>query len=66
LQDLFTVENARGHGVGRALIEGVYRRASEAGSRRVYWHTHQTNETAMSLYDKVAEQSGFIVYRKTL
>jgi GNAT superfamily N-acetyltransferase len=66
LQDLFTLESARGKGVGRALIEQVYRLAREAGSSRVYWLTHETNETAMMLYDKVADKSGFIVYRKTL
>jgi hypothetical protein len=38
--------------------------ARQAGSSRVYWLTHETNETAMKLYDKVAEKSGFIVYRK--
>src|ERR1700732_3977671 len=32
LQDLFTVEAARGKGVGRELIEGVYREARLAGS----------------------------------
>jgi GNAT superfamily N-acetyltransferase len=66
LQDLFTLESARGRGVGRALIEEVYRRAQIAGSSRVYWHTHETNATAMQLYDKVAENSGFVVYRKVL
>jgi GNAT superfamily N-acetyltransferase len=66
LQDLFTLESARGQGVGRALIEEVYRRAQVAGSSRVYWHTHETNATAMQLYDKVAEKSGFVVYRKTM
>jgi GNAT superfamily N-acetyltransferase len=66
LQDLFTLESARGQGVGRALIEGVYRRAQIAGSSRVYWHTHETNATAMLLYDKVAEKSGFVVYRKMI
>ncbi|MEI3851309.1 MULTISPECIES: GNAT family N-acetyltransferase [Ensifer] len=64
LQDLFTNAEARGKGVGRALIEGVYEAARAAGSPRVYWQTHETNETAMALYDKVAEKSGFIVYRK--
>jgi GNAT superfamily N-acetyltransferase len=64
LQDLFTSEAARGKGVGRALISGVYRQAKLAGSPRVYWQTHQTNRTAMQLYDKVAEHSGFVVYRK--
>ncbi|MGD0428982.1 MAG: GNAT family N-acetyltransferase [Candidatus Acidiferrales bacterium] len=66
LQDLFTVEEARGQGIGRALIEEVYRRAAQAGSGRVYWQTHETNTTAMKLYDKVADKSGFIIYRKDL
>ena len=65
LQDLFTVEVARGQGVGRALIEAVFERANAAGSDRIYWQTHETNHTAMRLYDKVAEKSGFLVYRKT-
>ena len=64
LQDLFTSEAARRKGVGRALINGVYQQAKLAGARRVYWQTHQTNHTAMQLYDKVAEHSGFVVYRK--
>jgi len=64
LQDLFTAEEARGKGIGRALIEAVYERARAAGAPRVYWLTHHTNETARRLYDTVAENSGFIVYRK--
>lgn len=64
LQDLFTAETARGKGVGRALINGVYRQAKLAGSNRIYWQTHETNHTAMQLYDKLAERSGFLVYRK--
>ncbi|HEX5867701.1 MAG TPA: GNAT family N-acetyltransferase [Beijerinckiaceae bacterium] len=66
LQDLFTDEAARGQGVGRALIEAVYDKARDAGSPRVYWQTHETNLTAMKLYDKVAERSGFVVYRRSL
>jgi len=66
LQDLFTVEEARGKGVGRALINAVYEHAVEAGSSRVYWQTHETNHLARPLYDKVAERSGFVVYRKLL
>ena len=64
LQDLFTSEASRGKGVGRALINGVYEQAKLAGSGRVYWLTHETNHVAMQLYDKVAERSGFVVYRK--
>jgi len=66
LQDLFTHETARGEGVGRALIEEVCRYAKHAGCQKVYWQTHKTNATAMRLYDKVADKSGFLVYRKTL
>jgi len=64
LQDLFTSAGSRGGGVGRALIEAVYAQARAAGSSRVYWQTHETNATAMRLYDQVAEKSGFLVYRK--
>lgn len=66
LQDLFTNEATRGKGIGRALIEAVYARAKAAGSPRVYWMTHETNLTAMKLYDKVAERSGFVQYREQL
>jgi len=66
LQDLFTRHEARGRGVGRALIEAVYAAAQAEGSPRVYWQTHETNATAMRLYDQVAEKSGFLVYRKLL
>jgi GNAT superfamily N-acetyltransferase len=64
LQDLFTAEHARGGGVGRKLIEAVYDRAREQGASRVYWLTQEGNATARALYDKLAERSGFIQYRK--
>jgi len=66
LNDLFTSAEARGAGVGKALIEAVYAAARAAGSSRVYWQTHETNTTAMRLYDQVAAKSGFLVYRKEL
>jgi GNAT superfamily N-acetyltransferase len=66
LQDLFTSEEARGRGVGRALIEAVYDRAKADGASRVYWLTHETNTAAQVLYDKVASRSGFIQYRHLL
>jgi GNAT superfamily N-acetyltransferase len=64
LQDLFTAEQARGGGVGRKLIEAVYERAKAQGASRVYWLTQESNATAQALYDKLAERSGFIQYRK--
>ena len=61
LQDLFTAPEARGLGVGRALIEYVYGEAAKAGSRRVYWNTHEDNP-ARKLYDRVGTLSGFRRY----
>ena len=46
-----THPDARGKGVGRALTEAVYDHARAAGCTRVYWQTHETNHTAMRLYD---------------
>lgn len=66
MQDLFTHPKARGLGLGRALIDTVYKRAEQAGCPRVYWHTYETNTTARALYDKVAQYAGAIVYSKTL
>ncbi|MHB8839084.1 MAG: GNAT family N-acetyltransferase [Gemmatimonadaceae bacterium] len=62
MQDLFTTPEARGHGVGRALIEAVYAAAAAHSVTRVYWQTQVTNEAGRRLYDKVARHLGFIVY----
>ena len=66
LQDLFTLPEQRGRGIGRALIEGVYAKARAAGIRRVYWQTHETNAAGRRLYDTVAKHLGFIVYSQDL
>ena len=66
LQDLFTVEQSRGRGVGRRLIEAVYEIARDKGCTRVYWQTQTTNTAGRALYDKVARHFGFIVYSKEL
>ena len=66
LQDLFTGVSARGGGVGEQLIRAVYDAARDAGSSAVYWHTHETNAVARRLYDRVATNSGFLVYRQRL
>ena len=62
LQDLFTAEDRRGLGVGRQLILAAYEAARAAGSSRVYWQTHVTNDAGRALYDRVARHQGFIVY----
>ena len=66
LQDLFVDPEVRGTGHGRQLIEHVYAQARAAHAARVYWLTQETNTTARQLYDRVADQPGFIQYRKTL
>jgi GNAT superfamily N-acetyltransferase len=66
LQDLFTDPALRGKGIGKLLIEAVYQKARAAGATRVYWHTEATNATARRLYDHVASDTGFVVYRKEL
>ncbi len=58
LQDLFVAENARGLGLGRALIEAVYKKAIAAGASRVNWLTHESNAKARLPYDQVAEHPG--------
>ena len=66
LEGWYVKPHARKKGVGKALIEAVYEKAKAAGSPRVYWHTHETNKTAMRLYDHVATHSGFVVYRREI
>ena len=64
LQDLFIDKAVRSGGVGRRLIEHVYAEARAADCARVYWLTHESNSRAMLLYERIAERSGFVQYRK--
>ncbi len=66
LQDLFVTPEARGAGIGRKLIEYVYRLAGAEGCSRVHWLTHESNTNAMHLYDRIAERSGFVQYRRMI
>jgi GNAT superfamily N-acetyltransferase len=63
LQDLFTVPQARGEGVARALIDAVFDWARTRECCRVYWHTKSSNAAARRLYDRVAENRDFIRYQ---
>ncbi|MEP0248395.1 MULTISPECIES: GNAT family N-acetyltransferase [Alphaproteobacteria] len=65
LQDLFVAQSARGSGAGRRLIEHVYAQAEHRDCSRVYWLTHESNQKAILLYDRVADRSGFIQYRRS-
>jgi GNAT superfamily N-acetyltransferase len=64
LQDLFVAADARGKGVGAELIKHVEKIARAGGASRIYWLTKEDNVSARALYDKLADRSGFIQYRK--
>lgn len=64
LQDLYAAPEARGKGVGRALIEAVYARADAAGAPSVYWMTQEFNTTARRLYDRIGELTPFVKYQR--
>jgi hypothetical protein len=64
LQDLFVAAEGRGGGIGRALVEHVYADAKRRGASRVHWLTHESNQNARQLYDRIADRSEFIQYRK--
>lgn len=63
LQDLFTAIDARGRGVGRALVEAVTEWARGQSCSRIYWRTEENNATARSLYDQIAVNPGFVLYQ---
>ncbi|PWE55193.1 GNAT family N-acetyltransferase [Metarhizobium album] len=64
LQDLYADPDVRGTGIGRALIEAVYEKATSRGSKEVYWMTQEFNATARRLYDRLAEKTPFLVYQR--
>lgn len=66
LEDLFVAPQARGHGLGRALINDLIALARSRGWHRLYWNTEITNATARRLYDSFCPDDGHIRYRLAL
>jgi GNAT superfamily N-acetyltransferase len=66
LEDLFVAPEARGHGLGRALIDDVIALARKTGWGRIYWHTRVDNEKARALYDQYVVSDDHIRYRLRL
>jgi len=64
LEDLYVDRSARRAGVGRALIEAVYREADKRGATRTYWATKEDNRAARRLYDRLGHLSPFVQYRR--
>jgi GNAT superfamily N-acetyltransferase len=63
LEDLFVAPEARGSGLGRALIEDLRQLAAARGWQRLYWHTDQDNARARKLYDSIVPSDGHVRYR---
>ena len=64
LNDLFTLPQARGQGVGRKLVEAVYAKSDEHGAGQVWWLTQEFNREARLLYDRIAKVTPFIKYAR--
>ena len=62
LEDLFVAAAARGHGLGRALIEWLHNAMRAEGWARLYWVTPADNHAARRLYDRFAKADGFVRY----
>jgi GNAT superfamily N-acetyltransferase len=67
LEDLFVVPEARGRGVGRALLAHLARVAEERGCGRVEWAVLDWNAPAIRFYDSLGARpnAGWTVYRLT-
>ncbi|MCU0899802.1 MAG: GNAT family N-acetyltransferase [Cypionkella sp.] len=66
LEDLFVAPEARGRGVGRALIEDLIAIGRARGWHRLYWNTDRGNAAARRLYDRFCAEDGHIRYRLRL
>lgn len=62
LDDLFTAPEARGTGAGSAILHRLAEIARDEGVSVVRWITHESNTTARSLYDRLAQQTPWITY----
>jgi len=62
LDDLFTSPESRGSGAGSAILTRLAEIARDEGASLVRWITAESNETARSLYDRVAKQTPWVTY----
>lgn len=65
LEDLFVAPEARGAGVGRALIDDLIRLGAARGWSRLSWHT-ASNNPARILYDRFVPAGDVVHYQLSL
>lgn len=53
LNDIYVTEEARGHGVGRALMEAAREHAVKTGAKRLTLETMDDNRKAWALYESL-------------
>lgn len=61
LADLYVRSEARGHGVGDALLRHVARATDASGGTFVWWTAYRTNERARRFYRARAKEEGGLV-----
>lgn len=64
LDDLFTIAEHRGSGVGRALVLEVTARATAQQHSIVRWITATDNVTAQRLYEDIAQRTSWVMYER--
>ena len=62
LEDLFVAPEARGAGVGQALIAALNDMARTEGWSSIHWITAHDNAPGMRLYDRVARRTTWVRY----
>ena len=53
LEDIYVAPEARGSGVGRALVEAAFERARERGCLRIELDVNEANPAAVALYESL-------------
>jgi ribosomal protein S18 acetylase RimI-like enzyme len=58
LEDLYVREEARGAGLGRAMVQEACRRAAERGCERIELDVSEANTSALALYEALGFATG--------